>query len=182
MCSEERPLSDFRRNTKTGYLQAYCGPCERQWKRAHYRKNPEKGAAATREWRKRNPGKAVEITRRWQAANPEKVAQYRRTSAERHKGTRYRNNYGLSIATHEALWQFQAGRCAICYSDLATSKKVVDHAPNGEVRGLLCSRCNIRLGWFERMRWAVLAYENQSTIPGTHLPKGKWYQERGTKR
>lgn len=71
----------------------------------------------------------------------------------------WRSKYGLSADEYARLWTEQDGDCAICgeYRDL-----VVDHChATGRVRGLLCHRCNVALGWLDddpvRMR-AVAEY------------------------
>jgi hypothetical protein len=55
-----------------------------------------------------------------------------------------KRQYGLDAELHGGMYAQQAGRCAICdmKGDL-----VVDHDHStGEVRGLLCSHCNLALG------------------------------------
>ncbi|MBE3042999.1 hypothetical protein IMZ48_10595 [Candidatus Bathyarchaeota archaeon] len=44
----------------------------------------------------------------------------------------------------------QDSRCAICGKDISDFSFVVDHAHDtGEVRGLLCRRCNTVVGFVE---------------------------------
>lgn len=51
----------------------------------------------------------------------------------------------------------QNGNCAICGCPLA-NKFHVDHDHNtGKVRGILCHRCNIRLGGWDDVEWRVKA-------------------------
>lgn len=56
--------------------------------------------------------------------------------------------YNLSIEGYESLLQKQNGTCAVCNRKYVTSKSFdVDHDhKTGEVRGLLCNRCNTSLG------------------------------------
>lgn len=43
----------------------------------------------------------------------------------------------------------QDGKCAICSIDVAESEACIDHDhKTGEIRGLLCTRCNTGLGFF----------------------------------
>lgn len=59
--------------------------------------------------------------------------------------------YGLTTAAYDALVVQQAGRCAICPEQYSDSKPLhVDHChTTGDVRGLLCLRCNTALGLFQ---------------------------------
>lgn len=51
--------------------------------------------------------------------------------------------YGLTAEEYDALLVQQGGRCAICRSRPKSKRLAVDHNhKTGEVRGLLCSRCN----------------------------------------
>lgn len=63
-----------------------------------------------------------------------------------------KTRYGLTPEQIEAMRAAQGGKCALCPTDLA--KFHVDHCHNtGEVRGLLCHRCNIRLGGWDDLDW-----------------------------
>src|SRR5580658_1512140 len=58
--------------------------------------------------------------------------------------------YGLTLAAFDAMFAAQGGRCASCQTDefVGPGKKPhVDHDHyTGEVRGLVCVRCNVILG------------------------------------
>jgi len=60
------------------------------------------------------------------------------------------NKYGILKQDYIALHEAQNGRCAICGSDKPAKGQVflhVDHNHDtGEVRGLLCAKCNIGIG------------------------------------
>ena len=57
-----------------------------------------------------------------------------------------RKTYGIDAGQYEQLLQQQDGRCAICLKRPRTRRLAVDHDHmTGEVRGLLCSRCNHKL-------------------------------------
>ena len=64
-------------------------------------------------------------------------------------GSRYyhlKARYGISRDTFEEMWERQGGLCAICLRELPSH---VDHDHStGQVRGLLCFRCNAGLGQF----------------------------------
>lgn len=66
------------------------------------------------------------------------------------------SRYGLTPEDVEKLHGQQEGKCALCPTDL--KKFHIDHDHNtGIVRGLLCHRCNIRLGGWDDLQWRVRA-------------------------
>jgi len=55
--------------------------------------------------------------------------------------------YGLSVKQHEQMYVDQEGRCMICCETVLYDEIHTDHDhKTGEVRGLLCQRCNHMLG------------------------------------
>lgn len=59
---------------------------------------------------------------------------------------RLKIKFGLTWDEYDAIYQAQGGRCAICGGKPRAYMLAVDHDhKTGEVRGLLCSRCNHRL-------------------------------------
>lgn len=54
--------------------------------------------------------------------------------------------YGITLDDYNDMFSGQSGKCAICGAE---SKLMIDHDhTTGEVRGLLCLRCNTGLGMF----------------------------------
>ena len=54
--------------------------------------------------------------------------------------------------------ELQGGKCALCLRDPGY-RLFVDHChATGKVRGLLCSKCNGALGWFENNRDRIVDY------------------------
>lgn len=74
----------------------------------------------------------------------------RTISQERLRKYALKYHYNLSIEDYEAFIVVQKGRCAICGSIFTNNNKPhVDHShTTGQVRGLLCKKCNIGLGMF----------------------------------
>lgn len=63
-----------------------------------------------------------------------------------------KTRYALTPAQVEDLLHAQGGKCGICESVL--TKFHIDHShETGKVRGLLCHRCNIRLGGWDDRAW-----------------------------
>jgi hypothetical protein len=100
--------------------------------------------AYTYEWRANNRD-------RLNASVKERFSKNR--GQQKHYQLKYK--YGLSIEEYEAALQKQAGVCAICgcmetekHQNGTVKKLNVDHNhETGQVRGLLCSRCNRVIGY-----------------------------------
>lgn len=117
-CNEALPVEAFgERSSSPGRLNAYCRTCRLEVGR--------KSAAA---WRARHP----------EAAR----AKQRRTDL--------RIRFGITPEDYDRRLIEQHGRCAICRTTDPGGLKeyfAVDHNHDtGEVRGLLCSDCNVGLG------------------------------------
>lgn len=139
-CSQEKPLEDFHADkTKKRGRSSHCKTCARE---------------VAAEWRAKNLERSRQSVRDWRANSPEKMAA---------AGRKYRlKQYGLTPDDYDAMVAAQDGRCGICAQVSATL--VVDHDhTTGEVRELLCTRCNVGIGHLdddlERLRAAVAYLE-----------------------
>lgn len=110
-----------------------CKICVSEWHRNHYKK-PEVKIRYNKnntEWRTKNR----ELSRLYDFKH-------------RLKG------YGITLNDYERMFMEQSGKCAICKSSSPKRKDAkklfIDHDhSNGKVRGLLCHRCNLAVGWME---------------------------------
>lgn len=60
-----------------------------------------------------------------------------------------RTTYGITIKDYDKILASQKGKCAICRGGTSKRHFAVDHNhKNGNVRGLLCARCNSGLAKF----------------------------------
>jgi len=119
-----------------------------------------------RRWIARHPERFKESQRKWHAANKEKQNErariYQKTNAveirKRHANwyavnkeavadRRYQRLYGITRGEHNTLLANQGGVCPVCQS--IPKQFVIDHDhETGDVRGLLCHRCNLGMGYF----------------------------------
>ena len=95
---------------------------------------------------------------RWGMKNRERISaagrKYREANSDRYSEYQYLRRYGLTFPEVEALWNAQGGLCGICHQAIrlrgekGRDKAVVDHChATGEVRGLLCTPCNLMIGY-----------------------------------
>jgi hypothetical protein len=95
-------------------------------------------------WARKNKAKIKKNHASWKKKNPES---YRRAN----RNYRLKKEYGITESDYGLLLESQGGRCGICrrHQDELKYRLNVDHDHDtGEVRGLLCSRCNVSLGVF----------------------------------
>src|SRR5215471_14157391 len=83
------------------------------------------------------------------------------------------SRYGISVAQYDAMFARQGGRCKIC-KKTSTRRLCTDHShATGQVRGLLCLKCNFMLGFGdddpERFK-AAIAYLRAALEPTTRRP------------
>jgi hypothetical protein len=79
-------------------------------------------------------------SKNWAKNNPEKVKENRRK-------TKLKQKYGISIEQYNTMFKNQDGKCYICHKEHTRRPLNVDHNhSNGQVRGLLCDKCNMALG------------------------------------
>ena len=107
---------------------SHCKTCKQTYDRQRYSGNPKREIAKTAKWRMENP--------------------------ERVKTAKLKRDFGLTLDDYKSMAKAQGNRCAICRQRETVRGKsgrikdlCVDHDhKTGQVRGLLCSRCNRTLG------------------------------------
>ena len=138
-CKKIKPRSAFSLRMSAGrkYSEAYCKLCKKH---------------ATEKWREDNPEAHAEIKK-----------SVREKGYWKRKGPRWedhlRRSFGITAEDYNRTLEFQGGVCAICEEPPKKRRLAVDHDhKTGEIRGLLCWRCNHTLGSLERGRdpeWLV---------------------------
>lgn len=137
-CGAEKPVEEFykdsaRRDGRT----AACKTCELERRHAWYQANRERAIATARAWQERNPERY--------RATQERYRQVRRSEQRTYH---LRRTFGLTLDEYDALLAAQDGECAICGNPPQDGQFLhVDHNhETGDIRGLLCVRCNNALG------------------------------------
>lgn len=130
-CEADLPLTDFYKNrSKKDGFSSWCKSCTRE------SNTPE-----------RNRRYAVKA----KAKHPDE------TRALWQRRTRMMGRYGLTLEDYDAMLADQCGVCALCLRDPGYRLHVDHNHETGEVRGLLCAKCNAALGWYEK-RAAVVGW------------------------
>lgn len=153
----------------------------RQYNAKYRAENPEKVRAQVQNWRERNPDKVKEYSERtrqeaYQKYKAKKLAEDPDFFKKRHqkimttpggeqKRAEYslknvlKTRYGLTVEQYRAMHAAQDGKCAICLEEEKsqhegkTRRLSVDHDHvSGDVRDLLCHRCNKALGMFRESK------------------------------
>jgi hypothetical protein len=123
-CHTVKAIDEFGRRPN-GNPKGYCKPCEAKYQADHA------STVAGREMRRRARGK-------WNDGNHGYFLSYR---------------YGITSDDYDRMLAEQGGCCAICQTDKPGGKArawSVDHCHStNKVRGLLCHRCNVGLGYFK---------------------------------
>ena len=123
-----------------------CPACKRNRRESSFHKN--RAAPDGLQWhcidcrRKidKRPAKRAQDLARWKT----------RYREQRHlfKDRDLRKTYGISLEQFDALWKTQNGKCAMCDFKFKRHEGSVDHDhQTGKVRGILCRRCNLVLGF-----------------------------------
>lgn len=111
--------------------------------------------------RQRHPEKHAAQNKAWREANPEAMTRSRRLASWKKHGI-----VGMTLERYDQLLEDQDGLCKTCGAYPGKQRFDVDHDhETGEVRALLCRRCNIAMGYLEDplfKRWqAYLAEHGQ---------------------
>ena len=140
ICGESKPLSEFYKlkGMRDGHRND-CKACNLADRKAKYDANPQP---------------YIERVKRWQQENAERLNAYRRgyrDGPERKAADRNAyllRKYGITLEDYQRMLDAQDGVCAICGKRRPDERTLhVDHDhETGEIRGLLCFRCNNAIG------------------------------------
>lgn len=102
-----------------------------------------------RRYEANNPNAKEEKKRRAKEYRDNLPAEVKQARYLKAKESRFLREYGITLADYAQMLESQENACAICETLVPTGKGGfhVDHChASGEVRGLLCSQCNMMLG------------------------------------
>lgn len=102
-------------------------------------------------WRSENPERAKEIKEQYYNKNRETILAKQKTYNLMNQNVhrkRTLKKFGITLDDYCKMLEDQNGQCAICGTNRQPKKALcVDHDHDtGEIRGLLCMKCNVALG------------------------------------
>lgn len=151
-CKISKNESEFYKDkSRKDGLRYGCKECGRK-----YEQSPKGRAAAKRGSEKYEQKPKRKAGKKRNAKEHEltsKCKEYRRKYYLKH-------TYGITLADYDEMLEQQRGGCAICGGVSSDgSRLAVDHDhETGEVRGLLCMNCNLKLGWYDKNKQNVDVY------------------------
>lgn len=95
-------------------------------------------------WRERNRETIRAKHKVWRDANPDKL---KKTPKHIARAADLWRKFGLTLMDFSMLLDFQYEACAVCRTSTPPTGWHVDHDhATGQVRGILCTRCNVMIG------------------------------------
>ena len=104
-----------------------------------------------RQWYLSRRDKEIKKSQKYRAENLDERKAYDATRKEQRKDVSLRCKYGISLEQWKQMLTAQNESCAICDKKFLDWKNIhTDHNhTTGQVRQLLCYRCNSAIGFFE---------------------------------
>jgi hypothetical protein len=109
----------------------------------------EERLAYQREYYRTHRDKQRQYKRKWYQENKDKVKEYQSKNKEYFKDASLRSKYGIGLDEYNEMFISQDGKCYICgihQSEQAITMSVDHNHATGQVRKLLCHKCNNALG------------------------------------
>lgn len=158
------------RQAQDRYRQSEKGKAAiKKYRRSESRKKTQKryaksvkGKTAVKKYAESVHGKAVgKVYRESKRGKKVHKKANKKWNKENGKAHRLMYKYGLTTEQHEQMYAEQSGCCAICEELVTYSAMHTDHNhKTGEVRGLLCSGCNLALGMVKE---SIVTLKNMQT-------------------
>lgn len=160
VCDEIKDFNEFCNKSSSSDGKAnFCKTCKSKKDKIYRENNKEKIKEATKSWHTKNIERSNDYYLNWRLKNKENKKlydqKYRTENKERKKeyhnseiakDSKLKRTYGISLNEYESMLDEQNGVCYICF-EKDSVKLAVDHNhKTGEVRKLLCKKCNTAIG------------------------------------
>jgi hypothetical protein len=152
----EQARREKRRDEGRRYREAYpdrIREASRRYREAHPERVKERSRNYYRELSEEKRQKLNARQKARRAADPEKARAKDRAFAKKNpewiRNKNLKMKYGITLVQWRELFDAQNRVCKLCLSDKPGNKDwATDHDHDtGRVRGILCHRCNLALGW-----------------------------------
>ena len=137
----------YKQKSKKSGLASACKECTKVIVTNYYYNNKEKFKVRNKINYDKNTESRLEWYEDYKANNKEKLS-------ERYKRYHYLRKYKISREEIRKIAEFFGMKCGICLSEFRELGKgkpwmTVDHNhETGEIRGIICNRCNVGIGLF----------------------------------
>lgn len=137
LCKENKPIEQFTKDKhdKTGYTYS-CTKCRYIREKKRYQDNPE-----------------AEVIRKQKAKERHRIYSKTEQGIINSRRSHLKRTFGISLELYNEMLKNQNGVCAICKQFNTHGQHAVlavDHCHDtGNIRGLLCYKCNTALGQFQ---------------------------------
>jgi len=137
------------------------------YNKEYYKKNKEKEQNRYKEWAASNKEKRHKIDKRYSDNNKDKIKErhimWYKKNKTKSKDADLKYSFGITFDDYNEKLRLQNGVCEICkglethtYKGTVKCLAVDHNHETGQVRGLLCHKCNILVGSIERDKGLVL--------------------------
>lgn len=171
ICGIEKSISEFNKHSGCKYgVRPQCKKCHSEqsskWQKDNYEhrkeylmnwysENPEKVKKQREEYKDIKNKRRREMYKNDEEYRKQRLidaSNWQKNNPKKRKNQRLREAYGITYEEFEKLLDKSEHKCQICgFSDKSDKKMfpIVDHChKNGNVRGILCAKCNFALGQF----------------------------------
>ena len=134
------------KGSATKYYKEY-GPKYRQ-------KNKGREKERLKKYREENKEQIKEYQEKYDWENKERKKEYFQKRKEHFREYNFKRKYNLTLEQIDEILTSQDHKCLICGKSLIENKRCIDHNhETGEVRGILCIRCNTGLSYIENAKF-----------------------------
>ena len=125
------------------------------YSKEYYQKNKEKNLKQSKDYTKSHKDFFINYAKKYYKDNYEHFKLYRKEyyikNEDKLRDIRFKKTYGITLKEYNDLFLKQNGKCLICekHQDEFDKSLFIDHDhKNGNIRGLLCYRCNLGISLF----------------------------------
>lgn len=107
-----------------------------------------------------NTKKRRKYNKEYRRKNKKKIAKYKQEHEQEIRNKEMQYRYGITFTEYSKMLKNQGNVCKICGGiNPGGNRLAIDHDhKTGKIRGLLCIKCNIKIGWYEVLKDNIARY------------------------